>query len=62
MAITREEVDKVLFQVRTVESALAAENNAVELNRFITHLLGIACSAQKDYTYLMEHSEDNCGN
>lgn len=62
MAITREEVDKVLFQVRTVESALVAENNAVELNRFITHLLGIACSAQKDYTYMIEHSENDSGN
>ena len=61
MVVTREEVDKILFQVRTIESALAAENNAEELNRLITHLLGIACNAQKDYTYLIEHSEGNGG-
>ena len=62
MALTREEVDKVLFQVRAIEGALVVENNTVELNRLITHLLGIACNAQKDYTYLIEHSEGNGGN
>ena len=62
MVVTREEVDKLLFQVRTIGSALAAENNAAELNRFVTQLLGIACDAQKDYTYLIEHSEGNSGN
>ena len=62
MAVTREEVDKVLFQVRMIESALVTDGNAVELNRFITHLLGMAFSAQKDYTYLAEHSESNSGN
>ena len=62
MAVTREDIDKVLFQVRTIESALAAENNAVELDRLTTHLLGMARSAQKDYIYLIEHSENDSGN